>query len=62
MKHIFIFAVGIVLGIGIFALYEASTVPVVTGSAQGCIHDGYIVHADGTKTVNWVCYDPNELI
>ncbi len=62
MKQILALIFGIAVGVGGSALMYQQKTPVAVGSAEGCIHDGYIVHADGSKTVNWVCYDPNQLL
>lgn len=53
------FLVGIVIGGSalFLALYEPKP-EIGLQKAQGCVVDGYVKHADGTVTNNWVCFDP----
>ena len=58
-------AISLVLGIvlGGFAMFLAMYEPapeIGLQKAQGCFVDGYIKHADGTITNNWVCFDSDE--
>lgn len=52
--------VGIIIGAGGMFMYLYEPMPEIgQQNAQGCVVDGYIKHADGTVTNNWVCFEPN---